>query len=388
MTRSRLSWQCPALAPQQAETGPSVKEIFTLLLPPGRSSLKKRQTELSIHNLRVWAMDVASMPKLTCITTTYNDGETLLTATRSVLAQSFRDFQYLIVDDGSTDDTLAVLRGIDDPRVQVIRQANDGLSSARNRALQHVTGDYVCFLDSDDVRPNWSFAAVLAAINQGAPDVILCRGILSELRGDLTGFYDDAVFHQIAGLCPEGPVRRGDAEFARARLLAQRVEPQSANKAVRTAFLREIGLQFPDGHFFEDIFFHTGLLSQAQSLGFVQSPCFTYFRRYQRPQITASPGERRFDALAVAKMTLEAFARTLEFHDAALRSVVLASCLRIVAWCEASISHPSRHTFRQTLRALLAGLDPLYLNIPADLPPEAGALQPLQDYLEGMRDAA
>jgi glycosyltransferase involved in cell wall biosynthesis len=119
----------------------------------------------------------AFMPKLTCITTTYNDGATALTSIRSVLAQSFTDFQYIVVDDGSSDDTLAVLASVQDPRLQVIRQANDGLSSARNRGLRHVKGDYVCFLDSDDVRPNWSFASIAEVIDASAPDIILC-GVL------------------------------------------------------------------------------------------------------------------------------------------------------------------------------------------------------------------
>ena len=107
-----------------------------------------------------------------------------MTAITSVLMQSFTDFQYLIVDDGSTDDTPRVLQALTDPRVQVIRQANDGLSSARNKAFAHIKGDYVCFLDSDDVRPNWSFEAIAAAIDRDGADLILCRGNLSEVRGD------------------------------------------------------------------------------------------------------------------------------------------------------------------------------------------------------------
>ena len=328
------------------------------------------------------------MPKLTCITTTYNDGTAALTAIRSVLTQSFQDFQYIVVDDGSTDDTLAILHGIADPRLQVLRQANDGLSSARNRALQHAKGDYVCFLDSDDVRPNWSFATLAAIIDKGQPDVILCRGVLSEVRGDLSGFYDDGVFFQLESNCPEGRIARSDPDFARLRPLMQRVEPQSANKAIRTAFLRATGLQFPNGHYFEDIFFHTGLLSAANSVAFAFSPCFTYFRRYIRQQITATSGDLRFDAIAVSKLTLESFARSLEFHDAATRTAVLMSCLRIVSWCESAIGHQHRPAFQQTVRAVLAGIDPLYLNIPAALPPEVGLVDQIQHYLETMRHAA
>ncbi len=328
------------------------------------------------------------MPKLTCITTTYNDGATALTAIRSVLAQSFGDFQYLIVDDGSTDDTLAVLAGIDDPRVEIIRQANDGLSSARNAALLHVKGDYVCFLDSDDLRPNWSFAAIVAVIARDAPDLVLCPGVLSEVSGELTRFYDDQMFLQLDTLFPSGSVRRDQPDFARARPLMQRIEPQSANKAVRTAFLHAKRIGFPNGHFFEDIFFHTNLLASAQSVSFVQTPCFTYFRRYLRHQITATAGDRRFDAIAVAKLTLESFARSLEFHDAATRAAVFVSCLKIVAWCEDCVGLPQRATFRQAVRALLALIDPMYLNFPANLPPEVGPLDQVQRYVKELSDAA
>ncbi len=328
------------------------------------------------------------MPKLSCITTTHNDGATVFTAINSVLGQNYDDFQYIIVDDGSTDDTFALIAEIKDPRVQIIRQANDGLSSARNRALQHVKGDYVCFLDSDDVRPNWSFGAIARVAEGGRPDVILCQGVLSELRGEILGFYDTAVFAQIEVACPAGHVERKDPDFARLRPLMQRVEPQSANKVVRTEFLRALGLRFPDGHYFEDIFFHTALLASAHSVAFAFSPCFTYFRRYTRQQITATAGDRRFDAISVAKLTLKGFSRSAEFRNAAIRTSVLMSCLRIVAWCETTIGHQHRPTFRNAVRAVLAGLDPLYLHIPANLPPEVGPVEPIQRYLEGIAHAA
>ncbi|MEO8241875.1 MAG: hypothetical protein ABI832_06145, partial [bacterium] len=196
------------------------------------------------------------------------------------------------------------------------------------------------------------------------------------------GFYDESLFFQLEALCPSGNVQRSQPEFMRARPLMQRIEPQSANKAIRTEFLRTTGITFPNGHFFEDMYFHTNVLTAAQSVSFVMSPCFTYFRRYLRPQITATAGDRRFDAIAVTKLTLESFSKSLEFHDPSTRVAVLASCLKIVAWCEASISHHHRIAFRRTVAALLAMIDPLYLNFPPTLTAEAGSMDKIRHYLE------
>jgi hypothetical protein len=320
--------------------------------------------------------------KLSCITTCYNDG------VRSVLAQSFGDFEYIIVDDGSTDETPDILASLADPRIRLIRQANDGLSGARNKALEQVRGDYVCFLDADDCRPGWSFATILRAIEEHDPDVILCRGVLSEIRDDLHPFYDTARFEEIARILPEGLVTAADPRAGTVRALAQMIEPQSANKAVRMDFLRRTGIGFPNTHFFEDIFFHTGIIGAAGRLAFVQTPCFTYFRRYQRPQITATSGDTRFDIIAVTRMTLQSFARSPQFHDPVHRAAVLASCLKIVDWCAATISHHHRYHFQQMVRAMLRMVDPLWLHLPDPLPAHLAEAAPLRRYTEGLRHAA
>lgn len=293
------------------------------------------------------------MPRLSCITTVHDEGIQLFTAVNAVLAQSHDDFEFLIVDDGSAAETKALLAGLDDPRIRRIEQSNDGLSSARNIALQHARGDYLCFLDADDSRPDWAFAAIVEQLDRDDPDLLLCPGVLSLARGAPHPFFDTVVFDLIGALLPDGSAKSDHPDAETIWSLAQLIEPQSANKVIRRDLVERYGLCFPPTHFFEDIFFHSMALAAAERVSFASSPCFAYHRHYGRPQITSDSGMRRFDLLAVARLTLESAAAPRWIERPLYRSAVLASCLKLAEWCEHSISHSHKAAFRQEVRALV-----------------------------------
>ena len=92
------------------------------------------------------------MPTVSVIMPAYNAETYLPTAVESVLRQSLSDLELLIIDDGSSDGTLAIARGYAarDARVRVLAQANSGPGPARNAAFRCATGRFFAFLDSDD----------------------------------------------------------------------------------------------------------------------------------------------------------------------------------------------------------------------------------------------
>lgn len=90
-------------------------------------------------------------PKVSVTLPTWNRLPLLRKAIDSVLAQTYRDFELIIADDGSTDGTRDYLEAIGDPRVRPIWLEHHGLTSARSAALRHVRGEWVAFLDSDDL---------------------------------------------------------------------------------------------------------------------------------------------------------------------------------------------------------------------------------------------
>jgi glycosyltransferase involved in cell wall biosynthesis len=90
-------------------------------------------------------------PRVSIITPTFNRADFIRSAVESVLAQTFGDFELLIVDDGSTDNTVSVLEPyLSDVRIRYFHQPNQGQSVARNRGLAEAQGELICFLDSDD----------------------------------------------------------------------------------------------------------------------------------------------------------------------------------------------------------------------------------------------
>jgi glycosyltransferase involved in cell wall biosynthesis len=89
-------------------------------------------------------------PAASVIIPVYNSERFIATAVESVLAQSFDDFELLLIDDESTDRSIAICRGYRDPRVRIISQENRGPAGARNTGIREARGRYIAFLDSDD----------------------------------------------------------------------------------------------------------------------------------------------------------------------------------------------------------------------------------------------
>lgn len=117
--------------------------------------------------------------EISVIIPVYNIQQHLRECLDSVLGQSYPHLQVICVDDGSTDESPAILAQYaqKDNRVQVIRQQNAGPGAARNTGLEAATGEYVIFLDSDDwFEPDFLEKMVDTAVREGA-DVAICRAV-------------------------------------------------------------------------------------------------------------------------------------------------------------------------------------------------------------------
>ena len=158
-------------------------------------------------------------PEISVIIPAYNASRTVGAAVDSVLAQTFTDFELLVIDDGSQDNTSEVVTARDDPRVRCVRTRNGGVSSARNQGLELAAGPYVAFLDADDAWQAAKLERQHLAMND-TPEVGVCFASAEYVDDDLRPVgLDEAVKRSdyTEALLLEGNIVAGSASSVMAR---------------------------------------------------------------------------------------------------------------------------------------------------------------------------
>jgi glycosyltransferase involved in cell wall biosynthesis len=149
-----------------------------------------------------------TVPLVSVIVPTYNRADLVLRAVRTVLIQTERDLELLIVDDGSDDDTPTVLSTVDDPRVRTLRTTHVGVARARNAAIGEARGAWVAFLDDDNEwHPSYLERQLAAAA--AAPGVVAVYCPAQHFDDDLDEFGGRSPWHTTAGDLFAPMMRRG-----------------------------------------------------------------------------------------------------------------------------------------------------------------------------------
>jgi CDP-glycerol glycerophosphotransferase len=225
-----------------------------------------------------------TMPKLSVVVPIYNVEDYLDECLRSLAAQTFGDFEAVLVDDGSTDESAAIAErfAAADPRFRVVRQPNGGLSRARNTGTAEARGEYLAFLDSDDVLPLEAYARLIGALERTGSD--FASGNMERLTA--TGL-EQAAF--VAAAFRRTRLRTHVRRFA--PLLADRT---ACNKVWRRSFWDAQALRFPDGRLHEDIPVVIPAHFRASSVDVISAPVYRYrVRDGGAPSITQLRRELR-----------------------------------------------------------------------------------------------
>ena len=141
------------------------------------------------------------------IITTYNRVNALPRAVKSVLSQDQVDFELIVVNDGSTDETASLLNSITDSRLTVINRSNGGLSAARNSGINKASGEWTAFLDDDDLAcADW--LSGLAELVDHSAGIVCCAAAFCAPNGTRVGtaapYAMGRMFHHQTGLMLAG----------------------------------------------------------------------------------------------------------------------------------------------------------------------------------------
>ena len=185
---------------------------------------------------------------ITIIIPIFNTADYLSQCLDSIRQQTYTDLQVVMVDDGSTDQSALIAEqfATEDKRFQLIKQSNHGQAAARNRAMELIQGDYVCFIDSDDYIDN-DYIATLANAAEG------CDIVQSGYRR----VTDEKV---IKTDIPRNPYRLTSACF----------------RLYNTQWLKQQTISFAEGHVYEDVLFSVDVWQKNPRINIIHYAGYNY----------------------------------------------------------------------------------------------------------------
>ena len=204
---------------------------------------------------------------ISVIVPVYNVEPYLRKCLDSVINQTFRDLEILIVDDGSTDGSGRICDeyAAKDSRIRVFHTDNHGLSAARNYALDRLHGDYIAFIDSDDWFEETALQTFLTTAQETGADIVACQ------------FYQEYVDKTVepSGFSTEF-VEEG-SDILASMILDHKLTEDVWNKFYKAGLFNSI--RYPEGMIFEDKATTYKLLQRAKKLVYIPAPLIHYRNR-------------------------------------------------------------------------------------------------------------
>ncbi|MCH5250050.1 MAG: glycosyltransferase [Lachnospiraceae bacterium] len=227
-------------------------------------------------------------PKVSVILPVYNEEKYIHQCLDSLRNQTLSEIEIICVDDGSTDESLTILRNYEksDDRIMVITQKNQYAGVARNNGMKHASGKYLLFLDSDDFFEPDMLEKLFLRAEQDRLDITLCHSYRMDDRiGEGFGVDSsqrDAFFPKHVSVFSGTDMKCGG--------IFQAMVGWAWDKLFRTDFVRAMGYEFPDFRTSEDGFFVFMLVALAERIG-VLDECLVWHRIYNGNSLSNTRGK-------------------------------------------------------------------------------------------------
>lgn len=239
-------------------------------------------------------------PKISIIVPVYNVENYLTRCIDSILNQSFEKFELILVNDGSNDDSLNICKkylNIDE-RIKLVSQSNKGLSAARNTGLKYASGNYICFIDSDDFVEKDYLFLLLSNIEKFNSDISMCEYYLTDDKGKQ---YSVEKFNEPKDVS----VLSGKETFS--YFYKENYAPNVVawNKIYTRGLFDNV--KYNEGSYFEDEFIALSLFYEAKKVSFVRTPLYDYVQRQDSIMHTPLTLKKVQDKTVMYKSRIEFF---------------------------------------------------------------------------------
>lgn len=215
-------------------------------------------------------------PKVSVIVPVYNTEKYLQRCIDSLLRRSYKNVEFIFVDDGSTDNCLDILEMSKkkDNRIKIIKQVNEGPSAARNTGVKNSRGKYIMFCDSDDtVTENW--CEVLVNAIEEYPDAWIISGV------NIVNENGETIQVQ---KCDEGGILGKDEYY---KILCKGLTGYPVNKIYSAQIIKEKEILFDKNICHgEDVIFNLDYMKQSKKIYVINQNCYNYYRYTSRITIT------------------------------------------------------------------------------------------------------
>ena len=246
--------------------------------------------------------------KVSVILCAYNEEKYISKAIESILNQTLTDFELIIVNDGSTDNTLNIINSFKDNRIRLINQENIGLGASRNKAMKIASGEYVTFLDADD----WfSSNALKETYNEASlknTDITFFQMINYDDADDR--FYENDWFN----------LNSFDESFDGVVFTPHDCKDflfdlsvSACQKFYKNSFLQKSKVKFPEGIYFEDMPFFFEIFLKAQRISIIRK--HFYYRRKHTKSITHIVDCNYLDTVPAGQELMDRFIRNGFYQD-------------------------------------------------------------------------
>lgn len=215
---------------------------------------------------------MTTKPKISVIIPVYNVEEYIEKCICSLIAQTIKEIEFLVINDGSTDNSINLIKSFQDSRIRIINQKNSGLSEARNTGIKKARGRYVLFLDGDDyLIDDESILNMYNIAEKYKVDVLVGNAVKIYDDGKYEEFYRDSQIFIERSM--------SSIEFLKTFILKDSMQIPVWMNLYRKDFLVNNNLYFKKGILHEDELFTPQVFLKAKNIGIYPKSFYGYIQR-------------------------------------------------------------------------------------------------------------